>query len=132
MVSKGFRMAKIYMISRYLWNWHDDVGGTEYEKTCQRAMRALFAKGYKRESISIDYTTHTGATNARETAKRFVTAYGLTGARFMKDGYLDKPECPPAPTERVPARFRKRIVICPHCEKPIRHARKVSQADLKD
>lgn len=115
-------MTTVFMLARHLWSFQLPDCDHEFFKTCGEAVRALIDNGESRRDISIDYETSTAATRARETAKRFIAAYGVNGAKFMPDGRLPAfEECPPRPGGIEEHRaMRKAPRVCPHCGKPIR------------
>lgn len=113
-------MILVEMFSRSLWSYQFEDEQREFTETCEAAVVALMARGVKRAGITIDYEKETSRTRARETAARFVKAYGKDGARFMARGKLIGEECPVSEGEKVRRALRKTPLTCPHCNKPIR------------
>lgn len=115
-------MVTVFMLSRRLWSFQLPDEEHSFFETCGAAIRSLIGRGLARDHIDIDYETGTAPTRARETAKRFIAAYGARGARFMPAGELqDGDECPPLPDGVEEHRaLRKLPRVCPHCGKAVR------------
>jgi len=110
------------MLSRHVWAFRLLDQDHEFFESCGAAIRSLIERGARRADITIDFQSASSLTRARETAARFVAVYGVDGAKFMPDGNLPMgDECPPRAGGIEEHRaLRKRVLVCPHCGKPIR------------
>lgn len=110
---------RVEMLTKAVWSFRSE-SGLEFFETCQGAMTELMARGVARSQIVMDYRVEPKRGKPRALAERFVKAYGEDGRRFMPAGELIGEECPPAAGEIERRQLRKRVLVCPHCNKPIR------------